>query len=760
MTIRSARPGRLLVVSWILLATPAAAITFRVSKVHAAAMGRPGALAFVPVSSEAGRRGAEAIARFGLGNRYQLTFDVANAFLPETRDAVARVEARLAAVPGVKRVWGPSRLLDLSVEANGRVQSLPLFSGERADDVAWLQGRLDDRQDAVGWFIASDGTSIRMLVDTDDPAVLREPLGSSVDQAELPLLGGPMALQALWPDPARDPLPFGRHRPLQVAVLAMLVPLLALGFWAAVSWARALLCALAAGFAAASPGLLAPVTALRTYAFAVGLAAAALTLALCLLGALSRRLRRNGPLRPMLSGNLAPPAVIMVSVALLAGTAALSPRLRLESELGHETPFVFIDLRADLTEPVVLREIRRLTELLEVRPGVQDAWSVADLFSATASSDRGFGGIPDDRGLAAAILTKAARDPAVALAVTPDLREALITVRLDETSGFDRTRVIDGIKRLLVRNLRPALAGIDVGDESLPRPMRAFGRGMLAEDARLRVARLCQREGRNVAPEEEAAIDQSLRRVVLAPRLDPRRFRDDVSTEVVSFLEQTGLAERRVGLPHPAERQRLIDGLLALPGAPAPAQVAKLLGELWGRRTPARLLETRGVELAHRLVNARRLAIANGYARTILADANLPSVGALADEVREATLEAMGPIIGIPVSREAPNALVIDAAVVGAAASDRALAVAWGPRIRIGVLLAALGLAALLFLIGGVKALGYWPAALAPAALVLLVPAVAGLPMGSLLVALFAGALGGGAGFAVGFSPVRFRRAR
>ncbi|HEX2660927.1 MAG TPA: hypothetical protein VHU40_21745, partial [Polyangia bacterium] len=416
---------------------------------------RPGALAFVPVSSEAGRRGADAIARFGLANRYQLTFEVANAYSAETRAAVARVEQRLASVPGVRRVWGPSRLLDLGVDGHGRVQAQLLFSGERADDTAWLQGRLDDRQDAVGWFVSSDGGAIRLLVDTDDPTVLRAPLRASVDEAELPLLGGEVALQALWPDPARDPLPFGRRRPLQVAMLAMLLPLLAVGFWAGLSWSRMVLCALAVGFATASPGFLAPVTALRTYAFDVGLAAAALALGLCVLGALSRRLRRNQAARPALGGGLAPPVIIMTSVAILAGTAALSPRLRLESELGHETPFVFIDVRADLTEPVVLRELRRLTELLKVRPGVQSAWSVADLFSATTWSERGFGGIPDDRATVSAILTKAASDPAVGLSITPDLREGLITVRLDEASGFTRPRIVDGIQRLLQRNLRP-----------------------------------------------------------------------------------------------------------------------------------------------------------------------------------------------------------------------------------------------------------------------------------------------------------------
>jgi hypothetical protein len=118
----------------------------------------------------------------------------------------------------------------------------------------------------------------------------------------------------------------------------------------------------------------------------------------------------------------------------------------------------------------------------------------------------------------------------------------------------------------------------------------------------------------------------------------------------------------------------------------------------------------------------------------------------------------MGPIVGIPTPTSAPNAFVIDGAVVGAGPADRALALAWGSRIPLGVAAAALLAALLLMAVGGLRALSYWPAALAPAALVLLVPAVAGLPMGSLLVALFSGALGGGIAFAVAFCPGRHAR--
>jgi len=68
------------------------------------------------------------------------------------------------------------------------------------------------------------------------------------------------------------------------------------------------------------------------------------------------------------------------------------------------------------------------------------------------------------------------------------------------------------------------------------------------------------------------------------------------------------------------------------------------------------------------------------------------------------------------------------------------------------VLMAAVAEALILLVIGGLRGLTWWPATLAPGAVVLLVPAVAGIPMGLLLVAVLAGALGGGALFGVAAS--------
>ena len=68
----------------------------------------------------------------------------------------------------------------------------------------------------------------------------------------------------------------------------------------------------------------------------------------------------------------------------------------------------------------------------------------------------------------------------------------------------------------------------------------------------------------------------------------------------------------------------------------------------------------------------------------MLYGADLPTDGMLSDEVRSATREAMGSVVGIPVAPEMPGALRLDAVAVGGAANDRALSDFLRPALRWG----------------------------------------------------------------------------
>ena len=242
--------------------------------------------------------------------------------------------------------------------------------------------------------------------------------------------------------------------------------------------------------------------------------------------------------------------------------------------------------------------------------------------------------------------------------------------------------------------------------------------------------------------------------MALAPRLDRAQYRRDAAREIETFVEEIAAAGHHVTLPHASQRQRLIDTLVA-PEEPSLADVVAGITEVLGPRTPAKVAVAQATELRRRLIALRRRAIVAWHARAILSDADLPTEGGLSDEVRNATLEAMGPIVGVPTVPGTPGAFSIDAALAGGVVSDQALSVRWPPRLRLGLLAAAAACALLLAALGGRRALPWLPVALAPAAIVLIVPTVLGVSTSALYAAVLSGAVGGGTLFALAYAPAR-----
>jgi len=676
----------------------------------------------------------------------------------------------VAALPGVRRVIGPSRLLSLRTDATGRVSVAPLFGAPPALTAVGaapfdLQNELDRRADASGWFLEPDGSAVRLLVDVDDRPPAAAALEAAVVSAGLKTTGGAIPHAAVWPDPDRDRLPFEEEWPLRIAMLAAM-PMLVVALVARARAARFAVGTLALALTMAAPGLAAPIGPIRIYALITGGAGAVLAWVAWLVSRVRRRGERaeatwvsatGVPVTRARRGRIrgarwAPLPILLGSTALVAAAVVVAPRLELRSQLSGDTSLFFVHVRADLAEPVVLRELRRFVDRVRSERGVAGAWSIADLFAAIPRAESGVGGIPDDRAVAVGILGQAISDGAVEAEVLPDFREGLVVVRFEDESGVDPARVVERITQLASADLTHSLWRVDVTDAKLALATRALGRGVLAEGARARVIGLCERAGHTLDDEQRQAIDRTLRRVALAPILDAGAYGAAVTREVAAFLEETAISEHRVAPPQANLRQKLVDAILGLPGEPSLEDLSRALSDVGGSKLPPAMRENRASELRRRLLAIRRREITRLAAKEILAGADLPTEGGLSDAVRDATLEAMGPVAGVPAPPRAPGALTVEAAVVGGAVGDRALAVAWLPRMRQAVLMAAVAEAFMLLVIGGLRGLTWWPATLAPGAVVLLVPAVAGIPMGILLVAVLAGALGGGALFGVAAS--------
>jgi hypothetical protein len=129
----------------------------------------------------------------------------------------------------------------------------------------------------------------------------------------------------------------------------------------------------------------------------------------------------------------------------------------------------------------------------------------------------------------------------------------------------------------------------------------------------------------------------------------------------------------------------------------------------------------------------------------MLYGAGLPTEGVLADEVRSATLEAMGPVVGVPTTPANPGGFHLDAVPLGGVVNDRALSAGWTRALRAGVVAASATIALVLLLISGPVGIGAVPIALAPLAMAILPAAAVATPVGLPSLALFAAALAGGA---------------
>jgi hypothetical protein len=204
-----------------------------------------------------------------------------------------------------------------------------------------------------------------------------------------------------------------------------------------------------------------------------------------------------------------------------------------------------------------------------------------------------------------------------------------------------------------------------------------------------------------------------------------------------------------------AQRDRVAAALLTLDGDASLAAVNTAVRTAFVPGRPPASLDDLVAPLARQLGEVRSRHSAHFYFKDMLAGAGLPFDGPLADEVRAATREAMGPIVGLPVAGETPGAYRLDVMVVGGAANDRALSSAWLPGLRMGAVFGAVGLAILLLLAAGFRGVLWYPLALALPAAALIVPALTRDPIGVLFVGFLAGTCAAGAALATALAARR-----
>lgn len=710
-----------------------------VSPAHAA----DDAFAWAPAHAPAVARGRLSGARFGLVGLTEIEVEVDDLYDAANRQALGLAERRLAAVPGVRAVFGPAGLLDVTVDAGGKPSARPVLArGQSESEGEAARQRIVRRADALGWFLTENGRRVRFLVDAPDFDRVEPALAKALTESGLGVLPSPGGLETrpLWPDPRRHR---ARFLPLGFAVIWAFFVMVAARRAHFPLGRRRFSRALAAAAAAAAPFVLMPVSGVRLAGALAALGAAAIAFT----GS-----RARDPVTAARPRFLRP--VLWISAALVLEVAALSPRLRVGTRQWSAAPMFFVSLHGDLDEPVVLREVRRFADDLRAQPGVANAWSIADLFLGVTFEGQEANGIPDDPEELRRILVQARTDPAVRLELSADRREALIGVRFDDDPTVDRLAIVAHAARYIQRELRHSLARIDLSAGSTSPVARLVGAGILADDARDRVLHICARSGRTLNRAEALSVERVARAAALIPAADPPRLESEVADAVRNF------AAHHPWPLTPPEVERLILGANALAVDATPDDVRGVVAAVYGARLPEPMLNATATALGRRVSAVQKRHTARLDFKEMLYGADLPTEGVLADEVRGATLEGIGPVVGIPVAAEVADAFKLDAQPIGGAPNDLALSEIWNRALRAGLISAAAMIAILLMLVGGRPALSSLPLAFAPLAAAMAPSAILREPVGLPMLSFFAGALVGGALLALIATPSRRERER
>jgi hypothetical protein len=708
--------------------------------------------AWTPTDSASVARGRDVARRFDLTNLVELTVEVDNAYSAANRAALGAAEQRLATLPGVRRVVGPAALLDVTVDVSGKPSARSVLArGATEDDGEAARQRVVRRADALGWFVSANGRLVRFLIDAEDLGRVRGQLAAALSTAGLSLAqapeGGGIGLRALLPDPrARG----ARWLPAALTG-AWVLFIVIVGFKARPLTGRfsrlgGAAVALGAAIGAMAPTALVPVGGVRL----AGAAAAAAAAGAVLLGLAFERGR--GPRKGGWNRFARPPVLVtLLALASIGTFAAVATRLHVGTHQWSEAPLAFVDVRADFDQPAVLREVQRLTEFLRAQPGVESAWSVADLFMGVETEGEEASHVPADVEDVRHILVQARSDPAVGLELSADHREGLVVVRFDEGAEgpTDRLDLVDKLALYLTTELRSWLIPVDLRAPALGAVTRGVAKGLLASDTYQRVVGICARSGRPLTATEARAVDRVARQAAAIPTADPGRLPGEIAEETRDFATHHPVPLRE------AELTKLVDAIVALPDDASVTDVSWILATTYGERMSARVLADSAAILARRLAAVRWRHTARINFHEMLYGADLPTEGVLADEVKSATLEGMGPVIGLPVAPGTSSAQHLDVATVGGAANDRALSDAWSDGLRWGGVGLAAAWAGLLVLVGRARGLAWLPLGLGPGAAALIAPALVHEPVGLWSLAFVSGALAAGGVVALAFAAPR-----
>lgn len=231
-----------------------------------------------------------------------------------------------------------------------------------------------------------------------------------------------------------------------------------------------------------------------------------------------------------------------------------SPPDKAEKFLGRHFgggQFVQLYVEADLNDPHVLREIRRVSDIIAVHPHVAAVRHAGYALSLSNRAMVGQQRIPDTLAQVKMLYSLMSGDPALAQLLSPDHDQGLIHIQVNSPRAEDLESVLDFAEQTLSQSL---ITRFEVVRPNDPRWPEADHR--LREMLRWRLLAMARFYGVELGPDVVAELGQFLDRPVAPP--EPARL----SAAMIRFMRSEECAvDLNAELGQPAEPSE--------PGAPA-----------------------------------------------------------------------------------------------------------------------------------------------------------------------------------------------
>ncbi len=303
-----------------------------------------------------------------------------------------------------------------------------------------------------------------------------------------------------------------------------------------------------------------------------------------------------------------------------------SPPDKAEKFLGRHFgggQFIQLYVEADLNDPHVLRELRRISDIIAVHPHVAAVRHAGYALSLSNRAMVGQQRIPDTTAQVKMLYSLMTGDPALAQLLAPDHDQGLIHIQVNSPRAEDLESVLDFAEQTLSEQLITHFEVVRPDDARWPEADHR-----LREMLRWRLLAMARFYGVSLGPDVVAELGRFLDRPIAPPepeRLEAAMIRfmrsEECAVDLNAELGQPGTPGAEAPITDPVEK--VASALATLEAVPSEDDLMKLLGRVLNRPADDELIQDLTWSVATPFEEAWRGARAAQRAEALFADLKL-----------------------------------------------------------------------------------------------------------------------------------------